>query len=279
MGVTRRIKRKFYPAKIGHAGTLDPFAQGVLPLALGDATKCLPFLMEKSKTYEWTIQWGRQTDTGDRTGAVTHVSQYYPQKAEIIASLPHFTGDICQIPSAYAACKVRGVPAYRRARRGESVVLPTRTVKIYTLTLQSITPHTATFSCECSSGTYVRTLAQDLAHFLGTCGHLRTLKRTRVGPFTLTQATPMDEMGKISDKDTIEVYAMDQVLDDIPAVHVSASQAAFLRQGREISLSKPWEQGWVACYENHRLIALGWYQCDTLHPRRVFKEGNNDVAQ
>ena len=179
------IKRLLGVKKIGHAGTLDPFATGVLPLAIGEATKTMPYVVGTQKKYEFQITWGTQTDTQDREGQIVATSPIRPSVENIEKALSHFTGFIDQIPPCYSALKIKGQRAYELARRGVSFSLEKRTIHVEKLKLLSIdTPHQATFEVTCGPGTYVRTLGQDMSHFLGTVGHLSQLRRTQVGKFT-----------------------------------------------------------------------------------------------
>ena len=171
--------------KIGHGGTLDPLATGVLPIALGEATKLAGRMLDATKGYSFTVAWGTSTATDDREGAVIASSEVRPDEPAIRATLPAFTGPIVQTPPAYSALKVDGERAYKRARAGEVIELAPRHLTIHALDLIDHDADAATFAVTCSKGTYVRSLARDIALALGTVGHVSMLRRTRAGPFTL----------------------------------------------------------------------------------------------
>lgn len=239
VAAVKRILRQAGHGKprIGHGGTLDPLATGVLPIALGEATKLAGRMLDATKGYDFTIGWGTATATEDAEGDVTATSPVRPTAAQVGAILPHFTGPIAQIPPAYSALKVDGVRAYAVARAGESVTLATRHVTIHSLTLTEATPDTATFAASVSKGTYIRSLARDLALALGTVGHVTMLRRTHAGPFTLPQAISLDNFAAL-----VQEHGPEQVilplmagLDDIPALLIDPDQAAALRQGRKLT--------------------------------------------
>jgi len=222
--------------KIGHGGTLDPLATGVLPIALGEATKLAGRMLDATKGYRFTVAWGTATATEDAEGALTATSDVRPSREAILAALPAFTGPIVQTPPAYSALKVDGERAYKRARAGETVVLAERHLTIHALDLVEATADAATFAVTCSKGTYVRSLGRDLALALGTVGHLSMLRRTRAGPFTIEQAIPLDKLNESADGAALEqaVLPLTAGLDDIPAFAVSPEEAASLRQGRAL---------------------------------------------
>ena len=180
-----RVRRLFQAQKAGHAGTLDPLASGVLPIALGEATKTVPYVMDGEKAYEFVVRWGQATTTDDREGEVIESSDYRPERAEIEAVLHRFVGEISQRPPAFSAIKVDGQRSYDLARQGDLKELPARTIRIDALRLREvIDPDHARFEVACGKGTYVRSLARDLALALGTKGYVQLLRRTRVGSFT-----------------------------------------------------------------------------------------------
>ena len=180
-----RVRRAFNAQKAGHAGTLDPLATGILPIALGEATKTVPFLMDADKAYRFTIAWGRTTATFDREGETLAESDVRPSALEVEALLPRFVGEIQQIPPAYSAIKVDGERAYDLARAGEVVELKARPVVIHSARVADASdPDHVTLEIECGKGTYVRAIVRDLAEGLGACGHVSDLRRTRVGGFT-----------------------------------------------------------------------------------------------
>ena len=222
--------------KIGHGGTLDPLATGVLPVALGEATKLAGRMLDATKGYSFTVAWGASTTTEDAEGAVTATSDVRPSEAEILAALPQFTGPIVQTPPAYSALKVDGERAYKLARAGEVVVLAQRHLTILALDLVEAGADSATFEVTCSKGTYVRSLGRDLALALGTVGHISMLRRTRAGPFVLAQAISLDKLNQSADGAALEqaVLPLTAGLDDIPAFAVSPEEAAALRKGQAL---------------------------------------------
>lgn len=234
--------------KIGHGGTLDPLATGVLPVALGEATKLSGYLLDATKGYCFTIGFGEATTTDDREGTVCATSAVRPSRAAIEAALPGFTGAITQIPPAYSALKVDGARAYDLARAGETVVLAPRGVTIFALGVAAIDGTDAaveavTLDVLCSKGTYVRALARDLAAVLGTVGHVAMLRRTKAGPFALETAISLDKLDQFIQERRPEqaLLPLTAGLDDIPALPVNPEEAAMLRQGQRLqgTLLKP----------------------------------------
>ena len=227
--------------KVGHGGTLDPLATGVLPIALGEATKFAGRMLDATKAYEFTIQFGAQTDTLDREGTVIAESAHRPTRAAVEAVLPRFTGPISQMPPAFSALKVDGQRAYKLARAGVAVELKTRDVTVVELKILPIEGDReeldfVTFSATVSKGTYIRSLARDIALALGTVGHVTMLRRTKAGPFTLEQAISLDfldEAAKARDLTRV-VLPLAAGLDDIPALPVTPEEAQLLRQGQRL---------------------------------------------
>lgn len=222
--------------KIGHGGTLDPLASGVLPIALGEATKLTGALLDGRKAYRFTIAWGVATATDDAEGAVTGTSPARPDEAAIRAVLPHFRGSIRQVPPAYSALKVAGRRAHALARTGVLPELAPRMVTIHRLELVEAGADAATFDVDCSKGTYVRSLARDMARALGTLGHAATLRRTAAGPFTLAQARPLDKWLELVHGPALgqALLPLTAGLDDIPVLAVDRHEALALKQGRRI---------------------------------------------
>lgn len=222
--------------KIGHGGTLDPLASGVLPIALGEATKLTGALLDGRKAYRVTIAWGVATATDDAEGAVTGTSPARPDEAAIRAVLPHFRGSIRQVPPAYSALKVAGRRAHALARTGVLPELAPRMVTIHRLELVGAGADAATFDVDCSKGTYVRSLARDMARALGTLGHAAALRRTAAGPFTLAQARPLDKWLELVHGPALgqALLPLTAGLDDIPVLAVDRHEALALKQGRRI---------------------------------------------
>jgi tRNA pseudouridine55 synthase len=222
--------------KVGHGGTLDPLASGVLPIALGEATKLCGRMLDATKAYDFTIKFGEETDTLDAEGEVIATSDVRPDLVAIRAVLPSFTGPIEQVPPAYSALKIEGKAAYTRARAGEQVEMKSRRVTISELKLVEASPESTTLSATVSKGTYIRSLARDIAHVLGTVGHVSYLRRTRAGPFDLDQAVSLDFLTEIAKARqlTRAVLPLQAALDDIPALPVTPDQAQLLRHGQKL---------------------------------------------
>ena len=228
--------------KVGHGGTLDPLASGVLPVALGEATKLAGRMLDSDKAYAFTLRFGAQTDTLDLEGAVIATSETRPTLAEIEGVLSRFTGPIAQVPPAYSALKVDGKRAYALARAGEEVVLATRDVTVHSLALLAepdgdpAALDEVTLACTVSKGTYIRSLARDIALALGTVGHVVMLRRTKAGPFGLEAAISLDMLADLGHARRLEqaLLPLTAGLDDIPALPVTPDQARALREGRRL---------------------------------------------
>ncbi len=222
--------------KVGHGGTLDPLASGVLPIALGEATKLSGRMLDADKAYAFTVKFGEQTDTLDLEGEVIATSDVRPTLAALEAVLPRFTGPIEQVPPAYSALKVDGQRAYDLARAGEEVVLAGRNVTIHALEIEDRGDDHATLLATVSKGTYIRSLARDIAIALGTVGHVTMLRRIKSGPFTLDQAISLDSLAELAKARTLEqaLLPLKAGLDDIPALALTPDQAGALRQGRPV---------------------------------------------
>jgi tRNA pseudouridine55 synthase len=234
-----RVRRAFNAQKAGHAGTLDPLASGVLPIALGEATKTVPYLVEADKTYRFTIEWGATTASFDREGAVTQTSDVRPATAAIAEALTAFVGEIEQIPPAFSAIKVDGERAYDLAREGIEVDLKPRKVVVHEMRLiDAPDADHAELEMSCGKGTYVRAVARDLAIALGACAHVSALRRTRVGPFDIGRAISLEFLEDIchSSDGSGVLLPVETALDDIPALAVTTEDAFRLSQGRPIVL-------------------------------------------
>ncbi len=233
------VRRIFNARKAGHAGTLDPLATGILPIALGEATKTVPFAMDGDKVYRFTVKWGERTDTLDVEGEIVATSDVRPDRASIEAALGAFIGEIQQVPPAYSAIKVDGERAYDLARDGEEFELEARTVRIDDLRLLDCpSADMAVLEMHCGKGTYVRSLARDLAQALGTEGHVAALRRVRVGGFAEAESTRLDELKEMAHKGAASeaLLPVQTALDDIPALAVTEEEAFHLKQGRPIVL-------------------------------------------
>ena len=234
-----RVRRAFSAQKAGHAGTLDPLATGVLPIALGEATKTVPFLMDADKTYRFTIEWGVETASFDREGVVTATSDVRPTPEAAAAALTAFVGEIDQVPPAFSAIKVDGERAYDLAREGREVDLASRKVVIHKAeVLGAPDADHVEIEIVCGKGTYVRALARDLAAALGAHAHVSALRRTRVGPFGDDRAVTLELLLQLCDRSAgLEVLLpVETALDDIPALAVTTEDAFRLSQGRPIVL-------------------------------------------
>jgi tRNA pseudouridine55 synthase len=236
--VVSRVKRSMNAAKVGHGGTLDPLATGILPIALGEATKTVNFAMDGAKTYQFEITWGAATDTDDSDGKVIATSEIRPNRAEIEAALPQFTGSIQQVPPDYSAIKVGGKRAYDLARQGETLVLQARTVVVRRFALESLDADRAQFEVDCGKGTYIRALVRDLAKVLGTYGHISILRRTRCGPFGQERAISLENLEALGHKAAASEHLLPvtTVLDDIPALALTAEEARRMSLGQSIAL-------------------------------------------
>ena len=273
-----RVRWLFDAAKAGHAGTLDPLATGLLPIALGEATKTVPFVVDGSKTYRFTVRFGAETDTDDAQGKVLETSDRRPALSEIEAVLPDFTGEITQVPPRYSAVKVDGARAYDLARDEEDFALAARTVTVDRLEVvdQPDADH-CVLEADCGKGTYVRALARDLGRALQCLGHVSALRRTKVGAFSEDRAVPLAELEGCADENREALMAkllpVETALDDLPSLTMSAADAARLRQGRAVLLrgrDAPLVEGLVYAVSKGELVALGEVEEGEFRPRRVF---------
>lgn len=273
--------RWMYQAKkAGHAGTLDPLASGILPIAFGEATKTVPFVMDGQKAYRFEVRWGVETDSDDAEGEPVATSEFRPSREEIIAALDAFRGEIEQIPPKFSALKIDGERAYDLARDGKDVELEARVITVDRLDLvDTPSPDLAVFEAECGKGTYVRALARDIGRALGTRGHVTALRRTAVGGFTEEDAISLDELerlrqGAAGEQDLAQaLLPVETALDDIPALAVNRAEAARLLNGQPVLLrgrDAPTYRGPVSVTTDGALIALGEIDRGELHPRRIF---------
>ena len=235
-----KVRWLFNAQKAGHGGTLDPLASGLLPIALGEATKTVSLIMDGSKSYDFTVKWGEATNSDDSQGEVTDTSDLRPSAEQIDAILDDYMGEIWQRPPSVSAIKVDGQRAYDLARKGDAQVLEERQVWIEDLQLIEAREHDADFRVDCGKGTYVRSLAPDFGEQLGCLGHITALRRTKVGPFDEADAISLDKLEEI---DNIAVrfeqlLPLETALDDIPALDVTQAEAQTMRNGQSISLLK-----------------------------------------
>jgi tRNA pseudouridine55 synthase len=276
------VRRAFNAQKAGHSGTLDPLATGILPIALGEATKTVSFAVDGEKAYRFTVRWGAETATDDTEGSVTNSSDKRPSRAEIEALLPRFHGEVMQVPPAYSAIKVDGARAYDLARDGETVVLDARPVLIESLKLVDMPDDaTSVFEARCGKGTYVRALARDMGRLMGCYGHVIALRRTEVGPFDEARAVSMETLlAAAQSEDPGEIAKLllpvESALADLPELLVSQTDAATLARGQTVLIrgrDAPILTGPAYATSKGRLIALGELAKGALHPTRVFNLG------
>lgn len=288
-----KLKRALGFPKIGHAGTLDPLASGVLPVALGEATKLVSYMMNDDKVYLFTVTWGEQRTTDDSEGDVMVSSDIRPTEAQIKEILPDFTGRIMQKPPTFSAIKVDGQRAYDLARSGQEFELESRPIDVYELTLEHCNNASATFRAVCGKGTYVRSLARDMARKLGTYGYVSLLVREAVGPFSLESAISLDILGENPDNTALEsaVLPVETVLDDIPVLSVNDQEAVRLKNGQKLTfIARPQMQrlldaGLQVGQQTEPGIAIAMYQGKPLailevvgveaQPVRVFNFDHN----
>lgn len=266
------VKRAFLAKKAGHAGTLDPLASGLLPIALGEATKTVPFVMDGRKAYEFSVAWGSQTDTDDTEGRVVATSEQRPDEAAIAELLPRFTGTIQQVPPKFSAIKIAGERAYDLARDGEEVTLEARPVEITALRIVRHEGPTTTFEAECGKGTYVRAIARDLGLALGCLGHVAHLRRTRVGPFSVADAVTTEGLREVDDA-LSALRPVAAALALIPEIVVHRDAALRLKRGQSVLLrgrDAPAEAEAVYASSGGVLIATGSIEQGEFVPHRVF---------
>ena len=269
--VVARIKPLARGAKAGHAGTLDPLATGVLPVALGEATKTIPFMMDGLKRYRFGLRWGERRDTDDAEGAVIERSDVRPSEAAIVEALRAFVGRIEQVPPAFSAIRIGGKRAYALARAGRRPALAARAVTVKSLALTSFEADEAALLVECGKGTYVRALARDIACALGTVGHIGWLHRAAVGPFADDDAIPLDMLCALGHSLALteSLLPVDAALADIPALPLTAREADRLRHGQRVPAPAA-EPGRVRVMAGCRLVALAEVGGGQIRPLRVF---------
>jgi tRNA pseudouridine55 synthase len=273
-----KVRGLFDAAKAGHAGTLDPLATGVLPIALGEATKAMPYVMSGSKIYRFTLHWGMATDTDDAAGATIAASAVRPGVDEIQAALPRFIGTLSQTPPAFSALKIAGARAYALARRGETPAMTPRQITVERFHLiERPDPDHATFEAEVGKGTYIRALGRDLAAALGTVAHVVALRRLSVGPFRLDGAISLENLAALghSGEASEHLLSVETALDDIPALAVTEAEAASLRHGRPVTSANETrcrglsEGTTIRAVSGDRLVAFAEIRDGGLIPVRV----------
>jgi tRNA pseudouridine55 synthase len=288
--VVNKVKRLFNAQKAGHGGTLDPLATGLLPVAFGAATKTVPYVMDGTKTYHFTLRFGEARDTDDADGQVVATSEARPTDEQIQAALPAFRGEIMQVPPAYSAIKIGGERAYDLARDGQAVEIAPRPARVDRFDLIARPDaDTAVFHVESGKGVYMRSLARDLARAVGTVGHIAALRRLRVGPFREEHAIPLDRIAATGD---IPIPSPDLLLPvttalaDIPALAVTAEEAARLSQGQAINLvdlmgrvprdADP-EGGLLRAMAGGRLLGLCRLEAGWMQPERLIQHGRGEA--
>jgi tRNA pseudouridine55 synthase len=272
------VKRLFRAAKVGHAGTLDPLASGMLPIALGEATKTVPYIMDGLKTYRFIVGWGTETNTDDLEGSVTRSSTERPDRDAIQAALEHYVGEIEQVPPSFSAVKINGERAYKLARAGDEPEIAPRIIYIDRLEMRRCSSKDETeFECRCGKGTYVRAIARDIGRELGCFGHVGSLRRIGVGPFIeddLVLLAELEELaGNIEALDAL-LLPTGAALDELPEISVSTAQANRLRAGNSVVLRGRDAIGFApeaVCVSGDELVAIGAIERGEFQPRRVFR--------
>ena len=270
-----KVKHLLHPMKIGHAGTLDPLASGVLPLALGKATRTVPYVMDGNKKYRFEITFGKATTTDDAEGEVTQTSAFIPTAEDICKILPQFTGKIKQTPPVYSALKVNGKRAYELARKGEAIHLDEREIEIFNLKfIESSSPKKVVLEVECSKGTYVRSLGRDIAKKLGSVGHISYLRRIKCAQFDETNAISLEKLEKIVYGENQEQFLIpiETVLSDILELAVSRKEALALSQGQVLKNRSNLKDGFYKAVFENMLIAFVDVDTDFVRPTKVFKQ-------
>lgn len=281
--VTNLVKKLFKPNKVGHAGTLDPLAEGLLPIAVGEATKTIEFFHSTTKTYQFEVIFGKKSATGDLEGEILKTTNILPNQEDLQKIIPKFTGDITQIPPKYSAIKIDGKRAYDLARKGEEFEIKEREVTIFNLKILNIECNIsqrvskAIFEAECSLGTYIRTLAEDIAEKVNSLGVVSILKRTKYGCFTeeTSLRINLDENKKVIEslqsleKSIIDNASLvDVVLDDIPVLHLDATEVARLRMGQRLKIEA--NEGFYRVYEGDKFSLIANQRDEVLRPYKVF---------
>ncbi|WP_102109169.1 tRNA pseudouridine(55) synthase TruB [Oceaniglobus roseus] len=275
--VVNIVRRAFDAKKAGHAGTLDPAATGVLAIALGEATKTVPYITDALKAYRFTVRFGAATNTDDAEGEVIATSERRPTEGEVVNALAGFTGDIMQVPPQFSAVKIDGERAYARARDGETMEIAARPLYVESLELLSMPDlEHAELEMVCGKGGYVRSVARDLGEALGCLGHVVSLRRIWSGPFDAEDGVTLDQIEHLAGTPEIDQYLhpLEEGLADLPEVRCTAEGAAKLRNGNPgmvlTSDAEYGDEAW-ASFEG-RAVAVGTYRAGELHPSRVFQQ-------
>lgn len=278
------VRRAFNAQKAGHGGTLDPLASGILPIALGEATKTVSYVMDGRKSYRFRVKWGEETATFDREGEILRRDDVRPIEADIQAVLPQFVGRISQVPPAFSAIKVDGKRAYDLARDGHEVELKPRDIDVYELVLEEATAEDATFRVDCGKGTYVRSLARGIAAALGAICHVTLLRRLACGPFHEGNAIALDNLQELGQCPTLRTFllAVETALDDIPALAMTAQEAERLTQGQALKVSQLSEPVLVEApvyraMQGERVVALAHIQSGLVRVVRAFNLPHPDM--
>ena len=261
------IKKRFKASKVGHLGTLDPFATGVLVIAVNAGTKAIPYIKSSTKIYDFEITFGAKTDTSDKTGKVIEVSNKIPTVSEIQSVLPQFVGEITQIPSIFSAIKVDGKRAYELARKGEVPNMKSRKVTIYSLELIGKNK----FRAKVSPGTYIRSLTEDMAKALGTVGYTSYLRRIKDGKFSIEQSITLENLEKMEDNLDSVLIPLENVLDDIPVIPVSCQDAGNLMLGRCISTAFVGESGQYLASADNGFLEIVEFSDGVVYPKKLLK--------
>jgi tRNA pseudouridine55 synthase len=266
-----KIRWLYAAEKAGHAGTLDPLANGILPIALGEATKAVPHMQQGGKRYRFTVKWGEATSTDDAEGEIVATSPHRPTEADVLSALPLFTGTIQQRPPIYSAIKVDGERAYDLARAGQPVELAARPVTIDSLALLRHDSTSSDFEMACEKGTYVRSLGRDLAEHLGTRGHVIALRRCAVGAFDEATAVTIEQIEAAADRDAL-LLPVARSLAHLPEIRLSADEAALIRHGNPVLLRGPQApialaEAWASA--NGAALAIGRVEAGHFKPARV----------
>ena len=261
------VKKIIGVKKVGHIGTLDPFATGVLAIALNNGTKTIPYIKTERKTYEFEIAFGKRTDTSDKTGKVIETSEKIPTISEIESVIPQFIGEISQIPSIFSAIRVNGMKAYELARKGKVPKIKSRKVTIFNLELIGKNK----FRAEVSPGTYIRTLTEDIAKALGTVSHTSSLRRIKDGKFSIENSIALDELEKRGDNVKDILIPLENVLDDIPVILLSGQDAENLIQGKQIPNSSDVEDGRYLAKSENGFLEMVEVSGELIVPKKLLR--------